>query len=108
MSFFVINHQWTYTPPTTHDILWVFNFDGILNDLGALEGELIIFEEGSLAVDFETTSGAHFILGSTKKFDYNLVLGTSSLHTSKQALYNSQKQIESIYKELKTKRVIDE
>ncbi len=94
------NH-WTYTPPESHDVLWILVFDGKLNGhIQAIEGELIVFASGSTPVKFETTSKASFILGSAKKFDYELVLGRSSIHTSEQALRNSQLKINEIYSAL--------
>jgi len=40
------------------------------------------------------------ILGSAKKFEYDLFLGRSSVHTSEQALNNSLNRINEIYNEL--------
>lgn len=99
--------KWTYTPPKSHDVLWIHVFEGELSDIGAKDGELIVFQEGVLPVDFETSSGASFILGSAKKSYHQLVLGRSSVHTSEQALTNSQNKINSIYNELVSKNLID-
>ena len=82
-------------------------FEGKLNDIGGEDGELIVFEEGSTAVEFVTNEGVRFILGSAKKFDHQLVLGRSSVHTSEQAWANSQKKINSIYNELLSKKIIN-
>jgi len=99
--------KWIYTPPASHNVLWIMVFEGKLNDIEAEDGELIVFEEGSTAVEFAATEGVRFILGSAKKFDHQLVLGRSSVHTSKQALENSQKKISSIYNELIRKNIIN-
>ena len=101
------NDKWTYTPPKSHDVLWIMVFEGKLKDIDAEDGELIVFEEGSIPIDLETSSGASFILGSAKKFDHSLVLGRSSVHTSEQALKNSMEKINSIYGDLVRKKVIE-
>ena len=101
------NGRWTYIQPKSHDVLWIMVFDGKLNDIDAEEGELIVFEEGSIPMEFTTNSGVRFILGSAKKFEHQLVLGRSSVHTSDDALENSMKKIESIHKELRRKKIIE-
>lgn len=100
------NGRWIYNPPKPHDILWIMVFDGKLNNIDAEDGELIVFEEGSIPMEFTTNSGVSFILGSAKKFEHQLVLGRSSVHTSDDALENSMKKIESIHKELLRTKII--
>jgi len=99
--------KWTYTPPKSHDVLWVMVFKGKLNDIDAEDGELIVFESGSNPMEFTTNSGVSFILGSAKKFEHQLVLGRSSVHTSEQSLEKSMVKIEAIYKELLLKKIIE-
>ncbi|MDW3195052.1 MAG: pirin family protein [Cytophagales bacterium] len=93
--------DWTYTPPANHDVLWVQVFEGkLIGDIEVKEGELIVFEQGTSPVRFETNSGVSLILGSAKKFEHNLILGRSSVHTSETALRNSLEKINSIYSDL--------
>lgn len=101
------NQVFSYAPPTTHDILWIQLFSGRIDgEINAEEGELILFEDGNDHVEFHSVNGAGFILGSAKKFEHRLVLGRSSVHTSEQALLNSQKKIASIHDELVRKNII--
>jgi len=93
--------EWTYYPPETHNILWVQVFEGSLDgSIKAQEGELIVFEEGNIPVKIIAKSNTKLILGSAKKFEYDLFLGRSSVHTSQQALDNSLDKINKIYNEL--------
>jgi len=93
--------KWTYTPPESHDILWLVVYEGKLSEhLVASVGELIVFEEGNQPVEFTSEHGASFLLGSAKKFEHDLVFGRGSIHTSKSNLEASQNKINKIYGEL--------
>ncbi|MDP3557192.1 MAG: pirin family protein [Bacteroidota bacterium] len=105
MNYFEVTIEkdkaWNYTLPATHNILWIQVFEGSLNgNIKAKEGELIIFEEGNQDINFVTDSGVKFILGSAKKFEHNLFLGRSSVHTSQEALDKSLEKINEIYNDL--------
>ncbi|WP_456462105.1 pirin family protein [Reichenbachiella sp.] len=101
------DEKWTYTPPKTHDLLWLVVYKGKLNGgLNVSQGELIVFEEGNQPIEFSTDHGASFLLGSAKRFDYELVLGRGAIHTSKANLEASQKKINKIYSHLVTRGTI--
>ena len=111
MNYLEVNlspgQSWTYTPPKTHNILWLIVFDGKIDgELQVNKGELIAFEEGQDAVEIFSENGAGFILGSAHKFAYDLVLGRSSIHTSSEALEKSQLKIKEIYQDLKHRNII--
>lgn len=94
------DQKWKYHPPETHDILWLVVYEGKLNgNLGASVGELIVYEDSDDPVEFSSEHSARFLLGSAKKFEHDLVLGQSSIHTSAANLESSQKKIKEIYQE---------
>lgn len=98
--------KWSYDPPASHDIMWVVVYKGKLSgDLVASVGELVIYEEGHQSVEFSSDHSSSFLLGSAKKFEHDLILGRSSIHTSKANLEASQYRINQIYGELVTKGV---
>ncbi|MEQ8478095.1 pirin family protein [Fulvivirga sp.] len=102
------DEKWTYTPPKTHDLLWLVVYKGALN--GGLEvpvGELIVFEEGNQPIEFSSDEGASFLLGSAKKFAHDLVLERSSIHTSIANLKLSENKIKEIYSELFRKSLLE-
>ncbi|QCK15602.1 pirin family protein [Mangrovivirga cuniculi] len=102
------NEKWTYTPPESHDVLWMVVYEGKLSgDLLASVGELIVFQEGSQPVEFSSEHSASFLLGSAKKFEYDLVIGRGSIHTSKYTLLTSQIKINKTYAELVKKGVFE-
>ncbi|QSE98809.1 pirin family protein [Fulvivirga lutea] len=100
--------KWTYTPPESHDILWLVVYEGKLSGaLIASVGELIVFEEGNQPVEFSSEHGASFLLGSAKKFEHDLVFGRGSIHTSESNLQASQMKINKIYGELVQKGTLN-
>lgn len=89
--------SWTYHTPTDHDILFIFLYEGDLTgNVQSKSAELIVFENGNLPVEFHTTHGAKFLLGSAQTFDYKLVVKGSSIHTSHELLENSLQRIQEI------------
>jgi hypothetical protein len=49
-------------------------------------GELVAFRPSSTAIEFEAQSDADVVLGSAVPHDYDLVLGSDSVHTSSGAI----------------------
>ena len=89
--------HWTYTPPAGHDVAWLAVDSGRLRaaeTIGA--GELVVFEEGSAAIDLVADGDTSFVLGSAIKHPHPLVLGNYSVHTSAKALAQGEAEIERI------------
>jgi redox-sensitive bicupin YhaK (pirin superfamily) len=85
---------WHYEPPRDHDVLWIAVHSGSLELAAAVEaGEIVIFEEGSQAVDFLAHGDCEFILGSALRSSHDLVESSGSLNTSVDALQRAQVQI---------------
>ncbi|MEQ8927681.1 MAG: pirin family protein [Fulvivirga sp.] len=101
--------KWTYTPPESHDILWLVVYEGKLSaDLIASVGELIVYEEGNQHIELTSDHGVSFLLGSAKKFEHDLVSGRGSIHTSSSNLESSQNKIKEIYSDLVRKGTFNE
>jgi hypothetical protein len=60
------------------------------------EGKLVAFRPSSVAIEFEAQSDAEFALGSAVPHDYNLALGSHSVHTSTEALREGEARISAI------------
>jgi hypothetical protein len=60
------------------------------------QGELVAFRPSSDAIKFEAQSDAEFVLGSAVPHDYDLVLGSHSVHTSTEALREAEARISVI------------
>jgi redox-sensitive bicupin YhaK (pirin superfamily) len=94
--------KWRYAPPDHHTVAWVALHEGKLATPDIVEkGELAVFEESKDAIEFEALEDTGFILGSAVKHPHDLVLGTYSVHTSKQALERGEAKIVEIRKRLR-------
>jgi len=93
--------RWTYQPPAEHTVLWTAVGKGsVLVPDELRQGELVDFRPSSVAIEFEAQSDAEFVLGSAIPHDYDLVLGSHSVHTSVETLREAEARISAIQKRL--------
>ena len=64
------------------------------------QGELVAFRPSSAVIEFEAKSDAEFVVGSAVPHDYDLVLGSHSVHTSIEALREAEARISAIETQL--------
>jgi redox-sensitive bicupin YhaK (pirin superfamily) len=89
--------RWSYQPPTGHTVLWTAVGKGsILVPDEVQQGELVAFKSSNAVLEFEAQSDAEFVLGSAVPHDYDLVLGSHSVHTSVDALREAETRISEI------------
>src|SRR6202158_2788147 len=89
--------RWTYLPPAGHTVLWAaVGLGTILVPDELRQGELVAFRPPNAAIEFEAQSDAEFVLGSAIPHDYDLVLGSHSVHTSAEALREAEARISAI------------
>jgi hypothetical protein len=89
--------RWSYRPPAGHAVLWTaIGIGSVLVPDKLQQGELVAFRPSSDAIEFEAQSDAEFVLGSAVPHDYDLVLGSHSVHTSTQALREAEARISTI------------
>jgi redox-sensitive bicupin YhaK (pirin superfamily) len=94
--------KWRYEPPRDHTVAWIAVHKGKLATPAVVEeGELAVFEESKAALEFEALEDTGFILGSAVKHPHDLVLGTYSVHTSREALSRGEAKIREIGKRLR-------
>lgn len=94
--------RWTYQPPATHDVAWAFAQRGTLHVAGArLSRELMVFEEGHGAIDFQAEGDCAFLLGSAAKHPHELVLGPYSVHSSAATLATGVQRIAELGEQLR-------
>ena len=93
--------RWTYQPPPTHQVAWVFAQRGRLKVAGAeLVQELAVFESGNAALEFQAEGESALLLGSAAPHTHDLVLGPYSVHTSDRALAAGTQHIAELGKQL--------
>src|SRR6202162_2856717 len=79
--------HWSYHLPAGHTVLWTAVGKGsVLVPDDLRQGELGALKPSSDVIEFEARSDAEFVLGSAVPHDYDLVLGSHSVHTSTVAL----------------------
>jgi redox-sensitive bicupin YhaK (pirin superfamily) len=89
--------RWSYQPPAGHTVLWTAVGKGsVLVPDELSQGELVAFTPSSAVIEFEAQSDAEFVLGSAVPHDYDLVLGSHSVHTSTEALCEAEARISEI------------
>ena len=89
--------RWSYEPPAGHTVLWTsVGMGSVLVPDEVRQGELVAFTPSSAAIEFEGQSDAEFVLGSAVPHDYDLVLGSHSVHTSTEALREAESRIAEI------------
>src|SRR6202051_3491170 len=93
--------RWTYQPPAEHTVLWIAVGRGsVLVPDELQQGELVAFRPWNAAIEFDAQSDAEFVLGSAIPHDYDLVLGSHSVHTSAEALREAESRIAAIQRRL--------
>ncbi len=98
--------RWNYQPPVGHTVLWTALGKGsvvVANQPQQDElrqGELVAFKPSNTAMEFEAESDAEFVVGSAVPHNYDLVLGSHSVHTSAEALREAEARISAIQRRL--------
>ena len=86
--------RWSYQPPAGHTVLWTAVGKGsILVPDELQQGELVAFTSSGAVLELEAQSDAEFVLGSTVPHNYELVLGSHSVHASVEALREAETRI---------------
>jgi redox-sensitive bicupin YhaK (pirin superfamily) len=89
--------RWAYQPPAEHTVLWTaVGMGSVLAPDELRQGELVAFRPSNAAIEFEAQSDAEFVLGSAVPHNYDLVLGSHSVHTSTEALRKAESRISAI------------
>ena len=99
--------SWTFTPPEGHNVLWVAVYEGELDANSTLsKGEVIIYDESNLSVDFLAKEKSRIVIGSAIKSKEAIIASRSSVHTNEAALQRSQVRIQNKYEELKKAGIV--
>lgn len=93
---------WRYAPPADHTTAWAFVYRGTASVAGeAIRDELVVFDASSEPLEFQATSACRILLGSARPHPHPLVLGTYSVHTSRESLRRGEARILEIREELR-------
>jgi hypothetical protein len=93
--------RWSYRPPAEHTVLWTaVGMGSVLVSGRTATGRTGAFRPSSAAIEFEAQTDAEFVVGSAVPHDYDLELGSHSVHTSTQALREVEARISVIQSRL--------
>lgn len=94
--------SWQYTPPAGHSVAWIAVATGQLAAGASIAaGELVVFESSEQAIAVQARGETRFVLGSAVPHPHELVMGSYSVHTSRDALAQGQEEIRRIGQELR-------
>ncbi len=86
--------RWRYQPPAGHTVGWVALGKGSVLTPERIEtGEMVVFAPSEDGIEFVADSDAEFVLGSAVPATHDLVLGTYSVHTSRESLRAGEQRI---------------
>lgn len=96
--------RWQFQPEQDHTVCWIAIQAGTLRVGQQIldAGELVIFEESDVPIDFQAQGDTTFMLGSSMKHPHNLVLGSYSVHTTKEALRQGEMGIKNTAQRLRS------
>ncbi len=101
MNYFVVQleagAQWTYTPPGQHGVAFAVGFSGapVVNGVALQHTLALLGSEGSIEIS-APDGPVQVLVGSAARHAWDLVLGTSSVHTSPAALAQGLQTIRDI------------
>lgn len=94
--------SWQYTPPAGHSVAWVAVAVGQLGAGESIDaGELVVFDASEQTIDVRARGETRFVLGSAVPHPHELVMGSYSVHTSREALAQGQEEIRRTGQELR-------
>ncbi|WP_028221378.1 pirin family protein [Paraburkholderia oxyphila] len=111
VNYFVVElkagQRWRHQPPPGYTVGWTAVMDGSLRKPEAVgKGELAVFDPSDAALEFEAETDARFVVGTAVPHPHELHLGRFSVHTSRAALAEGEREIARIGHELRAKGVL--
>ncbi len=86
--------RWRFEPPAGHSVAWAAVGEGALKAPAALHtGDMVVFEAGSQAIEFEALQDTAFVVGSAVPHPHELHMGSYSVHTNAEALHRGERGI---------------
>lgn len=93
--------SWRFVPPEGHSVAWAFPYRGRARMGGeVIADELVVFDESTQPVDIEAIDDCRVLFGCARKHEYELVLGSHSVHTNEQSLSRGVATIREVRRQL--------
>jgi redox-sensitive bicupin YhaK (pirin superfamily) len=98
---------WHYQPESGQTVAWLAIYKGNLTGTTAVsQGEMVVFDASETAIRLMAQGAASFVFGAAIPHPYPLVMGSYSVHTSREALVKGEQEIQRIGTELRLKSQI--
>jgi redox-sensitive bicupin YhaK (pirin superfamily) len=106
MNYFVVSLEggasWQFSPPTDHDVAWVFVFDGAAKVQGQAVGRDLLMLDAKGEIEISALGQpARVLVGTAIKHAHPLVVGPSSVHTQRSSLQAGHQRIRAIGDQLR-------
>ena len=99
---------WRYDPPEGHSVAWVAVSGGQLQSSALLAaGDLAVYDTSAQPIEFRAIGDAEFVLGSAVPHPHPLVLGSYSVHTSREALRRGEEGIRREGARMRAAKAVD-
>lgn len=88
---------WRYQPEPGHTVAWMAVHAGAIQvPAPVASGELAVFEASQAPIDFHSDAGGAFVFGAALSHPHDLVTGSYSVHTNRDALQRGEAEIHRI------------
>lgn len=95
---------WHYQPEPGQTVAWLALYQGKLTGSAAAStGEMLVFDAAETAIRLQAQGAASFVFGAAIPHPHPLVMGTYSVHSSREALAQGEQEIRRIGTELRLK-----
>ncbi|MBY0417113.1 MAG: hypothetical protein K2W88_03475, partial [Pararheinheimera sp.] len=95
---------WHYQPESGQTVAWLAIYKGNLTGATTVsQGEMVVFGASETAITLMAQGAASFVFGAAIPHPYPLVMGSYSVHTSRESLAKGEQEIRRIGTELHLK-----
>lgn len=95
---------WHYQPEPGQTVAWLAIYKGNLTGTTAVsQGEMVVFDASETAITLMAQGAASFVFGAAIPHPHPLVMGSYSVHSSREALAKGEQEIRRIGSELHLK-----
>lgn len=95
---------WHYQPEAGQTVAWLAIYKGNLTGTTAVsQGEMVVFDASETAITLMAQGAASFVFGAAIPHPHPLVMGSYSVHSSREALAKGEQEIRRIGTELRFK-----
>ncbi len=93
---------WAFVPPAEQHVGWAYVYAGVVQAAGErVQNELVVFDESPEALTFAAETDARLLVGTARRHEHPLVLGSHSVHTNPASLSRGEEHIRELGRALR-------